>query len=101
MEDEVRDAAHLWDMLDAGRTIEALREGVTREQYLGQRLLQLAAERCISIMGEAANRVSRDFRDAHAEIPWKGVIGQRHVLVHAYGEIEQERLFGGARQRPA
>jgi uncharacterized protein with HEPN domain len=93
LRDDERDLAHLWDMLDAARTIHDLLRGVTESQYLGQRGLQLAAERSISIIGEAANRVSDSFRAAHTEIPWRGMIGQRNVLVHDYGDIQQDRLW--------
>lgn len=50
-------------------------------------------ERQIEIIGEAARHVSKPFRDAHPEIVWKGITGQRHVLAHEYGEILDERVW--------
>jgi uncharacterized protein with HEPN domain len=44
-------------------------------------------------MGEAANRVSLSFREAHPEIPWKRIVAQRNVLAHEYGEIEHALVW--------
>jgi uncharacterized protein with HEPN domain len=47
----------------------------------------------LEIIGEAAGRVATSFRNAHPEIPWRQIIGQRNVLIHEYGEIKQERIW--------
>ncbi|MFO7899133.1 MAG: DUF86 domain-containing protein [Planctomycetota bacterium] len=96
MRPEERDAAYLWDMLDAARTVQEFVAGKALDDYVADRQLQLAVERAIEIIGEAARRVSKDFRAAHPEIPWRPIIGQRHVLAHEYGEIKHERIWAVA-----
>jgi uncharacterized protein with HEPN domain len=54
MRPEDRDAAYLWDILEAARTIEEFTAGVTQDDYLRDRKLQLAVERALEIIGEAA-----------------------------------------------
>lgn len=93
---EEADAAYLWDMLDASKTIQEFIKGVSFEQYAANRQLRFAAERALEIVGEAARRVSEDFRKAHPEIPWRRIIGQRNVLAHEYGEIKQDRVWTAA-----
>jgi uncharacterized protein with HEPN domain len=93
MQPDQRDTAYLWDMLDAARTVEQLSAGLDFTQYSNDRRTQLAVERSLEIIGEAAGRVSALFRKAHPEIPWRQVIGQRNVLIHEYGEIKQERIW--------
>ncbi len=93
MRPEDRDTAYLWDMLDAAPTVRQITSGVTFDQYLVDRKLQLAVERAVEIIGEAASRVSDAFRAAHPEIPWRQIIGQRHVLAHEYGDIKQDRMW--------
>jgi uncharacterized protein with HEPN domain len=68
MQPEERDAAYLWDMLQA-------------------------AEEVRDMVGEAARRVSAAFMDAHPEVPWRLIIGQRNILAHGYGHIDHELLF--------
>ena len=38
----------------------------------------------IMIIGEAANLLTRDFRDKHPEVPWRDIVDMRNVLVHGY-----------------
>ncbi len=98
MQPEQRDAAYLWDMLDAARTAEQLSSGREFAQYSNDRRTQLALERSLEIIGEAASKVSISFRNANPEIPWRQIIGQRNVLIHEYGEIKQERIWKTVRE---
>lgn len=93
MRPEERDAAYVWDMLSAARLARELLEGVTREAYLRDRMRQLALERVLELAGEAARRVSDAFRNADPQVDWRSLIGQRNVLAHEYGVIDQERLY--------
>ena len=90
---EDRDPAYLWDMLEAAQTLRELIVGLSAAAYLADRKTQLAVERAIEILGEAARRVSPILQQAHTEIPWAGIIAQRNVIAHEYGEIKQERLW--------
>ena len=36
------------------------------------------------IIGEAANLLTKDFRNNHPEVPWRDIIDMRNVLVHGY-----------------
>ena len=96
MRPEQRDAAYLWDMLDAARSVREITTGVTLAEYLQNRLMYRAVERELEILGEAARRLSEAFREAHPEIPWQKIVGQRNVLAHEYGEINQERIWAVA-----
>ena len=93
MSPEERNAAHLWDMLNSARLARGLLEGTAREAYLGDRMRQLALERALELLGEAARRVSPGFQSAHPEVDWRAIIGQRNVLAHKYGVIDQARLY--------
>jgi uncharacterized protein with HEPN domain len=87
------DAGYLWDMLKAARDVEQTVREVAREQYAQDRIRQLAVERAVEVLGEAARQVSGPFQQAHPEIPWRPIIAQRHVLAHDYGRIDHERLW--------
>jgi len=54
----------------------------------GDRVLQLALTRLVQIVGEAANRVSRDTRQKHPQILWPQVISMRNRLIHSYDVID-------------
>ncbi len=93
MRPDERDAAYIWDMLDSAKTLYGFVTGVTFYNYTRDKKLQLAVERALEIIGEAARRVSEAYRQAHSEIPWQSIIAQRNVLAHEYGEIKDELIW--------
>jgi len=93
MPPESRDPAYLWDMLHATRDIRQFTIGVSFEQYMKNKMMQLAVERLLEVIGEAARNVSDAFKKAHPEILWKQIIGQRNILIHEYGDIVQDRIW--------
>ena len=99
MQPEAKDAAYLWDMLDAARAIQEFVLSRSFEDYKSDRMLRGAVERHIEIIGEAANRVSRGVRAAHPEIPWQRIIAQRNVLTHEYGEVDDSLVWRVATTR--
>ena len=93
MRPDERDAAYIWDMLDSAKTLYDFVRGVSFYIYSQDKKLQLAVERALEIIGEAARRVSDPYRQKHPEIPWQTIIGQRNVLAHEYGEIKHELIW--------
>ena len=85
---EKKDDSNLWDMIDAAKAIKAFVSGRSLNDYLNDRMLRGAVERHLEIIGEAAGRISQEFRNAHPEIPWQKIVGLRNVLIHEYGDIE-------------
>jgi uncharacterized protein with HEPN domain len=93
------DAAYLWDIMEAAQLIRGFISDISAPQYLADKKSQLAVERAVEIIGEAARRLSDAFRQAHPEIPWASIIAQRNVIAHEYGEIKQERMWNIATKR--
>lgn len=40
------------------------------------------------IIGEAAARLPKEFRDCHPEIPWVDIVAFRNIAVHAYFSVD-------------
>ncbi len=80
-------------MLTAARAVEGFVSGRSSDEYLADLMLRSAVERQIEIIGEAARRVSAEFQSEHAQIPWRPIQAQRHVLAHDYGEIKHDRIW--------
>lgn len=93
MRPDKRDAGYLWDMLETARGVVAMVANLTLERYLANEDARMAMERRIQLIGEAARGVSEAFRQAHPEIPWRGMIAQRNVLVHEYGDVDDESIW--------
>lgn len=98
MQSDDRDLAPLWDMLVTCRDIRQFMEGVEGEEFVENRQLCLAVERCLEIIGEAAGRISEVFREAHPEIPWRNMKGMRNILAHDYGKVDYGIVYSTANQ---
>jgi uncharacterized protein with HEPN domain len=96
---EREDEALLWDMLEAAKQILGFVAGRSFEEYARDELRQAAVERKLEVIGEAARGVSEEFRSTHPEIPWRGIVSQRHFIAHEYGEIRHEKIWGVAVRR--
>jgi uncharacterized protein with HEPN domain len=44
-------------------------------------------------IGEAANRLSPEVQAEYPGVPWTGLIGMRHRLVHGYDTVDRDRLW--------
>jgi uncharacterized protein with HEPN domain len=93
MSPEECDPAYLWDMLDAAQSGIDMISGRSSEDFAADHTAKLAMERTMEIIGEAARRVSQTTRDAHPEIPWRTIIGQRNILAHEYGRVDHMQLY--------
>ncbi len=88
-----RDAASLWDMVQAIRRIQAFTTGVTFDDYQASILIQSAVERQLEILGETAGRVADGLRQTHPEIDWRRTVGLRNIIIHRYDEIQQDIIW--------
>jgi uncharacterized protein with HEPN domain len=56
-------------------------------------LIQVWIVHHLAIIGEAASKISDDFKSTHPDISWGGMIGMRHVFVHGYFETNNEIIW--------
>ncbi len=88
-DDEVR----LRHMLDAARQAVGFAKGRQRGDLERDVQLALALTRLVEIIGEAAKNVSGDERDRIPQVPWRAIAGTRDRLVHAYFDVDLDRLW--------
>ena len=43
---------------------------------------------CILQIGELVGRLSEEFRDTHAQIPWRQIKLMRNIVAHRYGTVD-------------
>ena len=83
---------YLHDILAAIKRIRGY-AGVNRDNFFKDFLLQDGIIRQISIIGEAAAKLSASVKNGHAEVPWKKIVGMRNIVVHDYSEIKLEQVW--------
>lgn len=92
MPPEKSDLKYVWDMLDSARTVVEITAERSLADYEKDKVLRLAVERSIEIIGEAARRVSPAFRQRHADVAWNAKFATRHVIAHEYGDIQHDKI---------
>jgi uncharacterized protein with HEPN domain len=82
------DETRLRHMLDGAREALAIAGRRARDDPQSDRVLALALVKLIEIVGEAAAKVTHQYQEAHPGVPWRQIVGMRHVLVHDYDRID-------------
>ena len=62
-------------------------DALERTDYLQEALI-----RCLEVMGEAVKRISSELRDAHSDLPWRGMAGMRDIPIHPYDKVDLEEV---------
>ena len=69
----------------------------SQTEFDANKLLRSHLLRHVQIIGEAARRLSTPLKDQNPSVPWKKIVGMRHVLVHNYFEVNWSRVYETAR----
>lgn len=88
------DRVRIQHMLDAARKAVSLAAGRDRAELDAEDdPLPYALVQLITVVGEAASRVSSGTRSQLVGIPWPDIVGMRNRLIHAYFDINLDILW--------
>ncbi len=80
-------------MLDQSIEAVAMAKGKTRADLGKDRKLNLALVRLLEIIGEAANRISKEDQARFPTIPWGEIVSLRNRLIHGYDAVDFDILW--------
>ena len=96
MRERARDKGRLQDIVEYSNNVTMLIDGYSLERLVSDKRTYYSVMKNVEIVGEAAFMLSKAFKEAHPETPWKIVQGMRHVLVHDYANVISETLYDTA-----
>lgn len=82
------DLSYVVDIIEAASLALSYVEGQTEERFVADIQCQDSVIRRLEIIGEAARRISGNFRSLHSELPWSDMIGMRNILIHDYDDVD-------------
>ena len=91
------DLSFLIDIVDCIFDINEFTNEMQFHIFKKDKMRKLAVERQLEVMGQAANKISKDTQETLKNIPWGNIIGLRNKLAHDYGEILAERIWNISR----
>lgn len=87
---------YLTDIVDAATEIARDVEDRTREEFLADRVLRRAVLQSLTVIGEAASRLSRPLRTRYPDIVWTDIVAFRNIAVHAYFAVDWDIVWSAA-----
>ena len=90
------DSAILLDIAHAAGQVAKFMRGKDNSAFLDDELTQSAVLHQILVLGEAAKRLSSEFRSRHPGVPWSDMAGMRDKLIHEYEAVDYEEVWSTA-----
>lgn len=88
-----RDPASILDIVLACRRLKRFVAGRVREDLDRDELLLYSVLHATALIGEAASRLSLEFRQNHPEVPWRDIIGTRNRIIHGYDTVKIDIIW--------
>lgn len=99
MTEQLKDEDRVRHMLEAALKAAEFSKGHNRSDLDADEKLTLSLVHLLEILGEAAGKVSEDFRGRHPEIPWNRVSGIRNRLIHGYFDVDMDIVWQTVAER--
>jgi uncharacterized protein with HEPN domain len=81
------------DIIEYASELLEITAGMDYDDFLANRVVQLAVSRCLEIMGEAARHVPPEVQARCPEVEWRLMNDMRNVLIHAYATIDTRIIW--------
>lgn len=96
MREHKRDKGRLEDIRQFALNVEKIMEGITYDEFVSDIRIYYSVMKNVEVIGEAANMLTRDFKEQYQELPWRQIVRMRNVLVHGYAQVSDADLWDTA-----
>ena len=88
-----REVLYLQDILEACLDIRRFVEGSDRDSFVSDAMRRRAVLQCLTTIGEAVRSLPDSLLSRYREVPWKDIVGTRHVVVHRYFGLDWDAIW--------
>ena len=81
------------DIIEAADAIAGYVQGLSYEEFAGDRKTVDAVVRNLEVIGEAARHVPETERERFPDLPWSDMADMRNVLIHEYFGVDLTILW--------
>ena len=90
------DRLYLIDIVEAVESINRFLDGMDAKAFHKSELHQSGVLQKLTLVGEAAARISVELRDQHPEVPWRDIVSFRNIAVHEYFAVDWSIVWTAA-----
>lgn len=84
------------DIVTYSGHVNEIIEGIDFETFNSDIRIFYSVMKNVEVVGEAAFMLTKAFKAAHTDTPWKMIESMRHILVHDYARVIPRILWGTA-----
>jgi len=84
---------YLDDILEAAESIKQFTGNLKKEDFLESDLVQSAILQKLTVIGEAAARITEETRSSYPQIQWRSITGLRNIAVHVYYTVDWNMIW--------
>ena len=93
-------AIRLEDMLEAAQKVARYTHGMPDlGAFASNEMVVDAVIRNVQIIGEAARHIPIEVQERYTDLDWVGMRGMRNILVHNYGAVRLDVVWGVVQTR--
>ncbi len=92
------DNFYLEHILEAIKQVEKYSKGKKYAKFYDDEIVYDAIIRQLAVIGEATNKLSRDFKKENSEMDFRVIIGMRNFLIHEYFNIDKKIIWKTCRE---
>ena len=89
-----RERQYLLDILLAAEDASSYVSGLRFEAFVDARIVRDAVLRCLTVMGEAAGRITEESAAEIPDLPWRRMKNLRNFIVHEYEGVNMPIIWG-------
>jgi len=93
MKSRLGDKARIQHIFEAILDIESYVQNSSYESFKSNSMMIHACVNQLEILGEAANRLTPQFKKLYSEIEWREIINLRNILIHEYFGIDTKIVW--------
>lgn len=87
---------YLTDIVEAAQSIARFVRGESFDEFEQNEMMNSAVLQKLTVIGEAASRLPKEFTNRFPEIPWVDIIAFRNIAVHEYFAIRWDIVWTAA-----
>lgn len=89
----------LEDILNAAKGALEYVGGISKQEFRQRQKDRDGVNYKFIVIGEATNKLGRDFHALHPQVPWSDMIAMRNIVAHQYGRVDPDIVWDAVNTR--